>query len=221
MEPTHSPATTTTRTVLTHQVAVLLTTRPRARQVFSEPTSHVREYMASHLKVLCHRAGPHCGGSADDTMTPVVGIHVRRGDSCDRERDEPGPFNAMFAWDPVKKKIDRTNYRYCYTWRVYLEQLKKLQRMYGVRTVLLATDDADGSVVERLQREKDFNWAFNDFPRKQFKKRGWMEFRKDLSEDVPFSLAAAVELLGGADILVGNMGSHVVRPRPPTWVPGV
>ncbi|KAL3913621.1 MAG: hypothetical protein SGPRY_007918 [Prymnesium sp.] len=34
---------------------------------------------------------------------------------------------------------------------------------------------------------------------------------QDLSEDVPFSLAAAIELLGRADILVGNMGSHVTR----------
>jgi hypothetical protein len=95
-----------------------------------------------------------------------------------RRRDEPGPFNAMFAWDENKKKIDRTNYRYCYTWRVYLGQLKKLQRLYGVRTVVVATDDADGTVTRRLQAETDFNWAFLDFPRKQFKKKGWMELRK-------------------------------------------
>ena len=50
-----------------------------------------------------------------------------------------------------------------------------------------------------------------NYPRSQFKKRGWMEFRKDLSDDVPFSLAAALELLGSADVLVGNMGSHVTR----------
>ena len=40
---------------------------------------------------------------------------------------------------------------------------------------------------------------------------GWMEFRKDLSDDVPFSLASALELLDSADMLVGNMGSHVTR----------
>ena len=28
---------------------------------------------------------------------------------------------------------------------------------------------------------------------------------------MPFSLAAALELLSGADVLVGNMGSHVTR----------
>ena len=75
-----------------------------------------------------------------------------------------------------------------------------------------------------------------DFPRGQFQKRGWMEFRQDVDEHVPFSIAAAIELLSRADMLVGintlrtcparcataslhtallrapgNMGSHVSR----------
>ena len=147
----------------------------------------------------------------DELHTPVAAIHVRRGDSCDRERDEPGPFNSMFAWDAKKGRNERVGFRYCYTWRVYVEQLKQLQRLYGVRTVLLATDDADGVVTGRLAHEKDFNWVYLAYPRGQFKKRGWMEFRKDLTDDVPFSLAAALEMLGSADVLVGNMGSHVTR----------
>lgn len=35
----------------------------------------------------------------------------------------------MFAWDEKKQKLDRVGFRYCYTWGVYLDQLKKLQRM--------------------------------------------------------------------------------------------
>lgn len=46
-----------------------------------------------------------------------------------RERNEPGPFNAMFAWDAKKQKMERTSYRYCYTWNVYVQQLLKLQSM--------------------------------------------------------------------------------------------
>ena len=180
-------------------------------QVFAEPTVETRSYLRSHLKVLCHTHGPHCGGPPDALHTPVAAIHVRRGDSCDRERDEAGPFNSMFAWDSKKGRNERVGFRYCYTWRVYLEQLQRLQQLYGVKTVLLATDDADGVVTGRLPQEKGFNWVFLEYPRKQFKKRGWMEFRKDLTDDVPFSLAAALELLGGADVLVGNMGSHVTR----------
>lgn len=219
-------------------------------QVFAEPTPQVRAYLREHLTVLCHVSGPNCGGKFDEIHTPVAAIHVRRGDSCDRERDEVGPFNSMFAWDEKKGRNERVGFRYCYTWRVYLEQLQMLKRMYGVRTVrrhsyrdmgtrtcrrahrrarrafrsrafvsvlsapaqvYLATDDADGKVTGRLAQEKGFNWVYLSYPRQQFKKRGWMEFRKDLTDDVPFSLAAALELLGGADVLVGNMGSHVTR----------
>ena len=42
----------------------------------------------------------------------------------------------------------------------------------------------------------------------QFRKRGWIEFRKDLDEHAALSLAAELQLLGEADMLVGNMGSH-------------
>ena len=180
-------------------------------QVFSELADPTRQYLESHLQLLCHVGGPHCGGTPDELRTPVAAIHVRRGDSCDRERNEAGPFNSMFAWDKAKRRNERVGFRYCYTWRVYLEQLRELKRRYGVRTVLLATDDADGKVTGALAAEKEFNWAYLSYPRQQFKKRGWMEFRKDLSDDVPFSLAAALELLGSADVLVGNMGSHVTR----------
>ena len=37
------------------------------------------------------------------------------------------------------------------------------------------------------------------------------EFRADLDENAPFSLAAELELLGDADLFVGNMGSHTSR----------
>ena len=180
-------------------------------QVFSEPTSATRTYLQEHLKLLCHVPGPHCGGSPEALHTPVAAIHVRRGDSCDRERDEAGPFNSMFAWDAKKGKNERVGFRYCYTWRVYLQQLREMQRRYGVRTVLLATDDAKGEVIERLGKETEFNWVYLDFPRGQFQKRGWMEFRHDLDENAPFSIVAALELLSAADVFVGNMGSHVSR----------
>ena len=66
-----------------------------------------------------------------------------------------------------------------------MQQLRELRRLYGVRTVFLATDDADGKVTGRLAEEKEFNWAYLHYPRSQFKKRGWMEFRKDLVRTRP------------------------------------
>ena len=98
------------------------------------------------MRLLCHRGGPHCGGTADEQRTPVAAVHVRQGDSCDRHSDTAGPFNSMFAWDAKKGKLDRVGFRYCYSWSVYLGMLRELQRTYGVRTVLLMTDDATGKV---------------------------------------------------------------------------
>ena len=105
----------------------------------------------------------------------------------------------------------RVGFRYCYSWRVYRSALLELQKSYGVTTVVLATDDADGSVIRGLRNEKDFNWVYLDFPREQFVKKGWMEFRADLDEHAPFSLAAEMELLSRAEMIVGNMGSQVTR----------
>ena len=77
--------------------------------------------------------------------------------------------------------------------------------------MLLATDDHTGTIVRGLQREKGFNWLYLDYPRTQFRKRAWMEFRSDLDENAPFSLAAELELLSEAHLFVGNMGSHTSR----------
>ena len=179
--------------------------------VFTQVTPQVRSYISDHLRALCHRGGPYCGGSADERRTPIAAVHVRQGDSCDRHSDKPGPFNAMWALDPMKGKLERTTYRYCYNWKVYRDQLLALQRAYGVRTVLLATDDHTGAVVRELARERGFNWLYLDYPREQYRKRAWMEFRSDLDENAPFSLAAELELLSEADMFVGNMGSHTSR----------
>ena len=73
-----------------------------------------------------------------------------------------------------------------------------LQQLYGVRTVLLATDDHSGEVVRRLQSETQLNWLYLDYDRQQFRKRAWMEFRSDLDENAPFSLAAELALLSEA-----------------------
>lgn len=177
---------------------------------FSEPTSSVISYLRRARRVLCHRGGPHCGGSADELATPVAALHVRHGDSCDRMRTQSGPFNSMWSSDE-HGNATRIGYRYCYAWSVYLGELRRLQRDYNVRTVLVATDDATGGVLNELPRERGFNWVWLDYPRAQFAKRGWIEFRADLDGHMPLSLAAELQLIGDADVLVGNMGSHTSR----------
>ena len=77
-------------------------------QVFSEPTVEATSYVRDRMRVLCHRGGPHCGGSADEQRTPVAAVHVRQGDSCDRHSETAGPFNSMFAWDATKGELPST-----------------------------------------------------------------------------------------------------------------
>ncbi|EOD08229.1 hypothetical protein EMIHUDRAFT_453202 [Emiliania huxleyi CCMP1516] len=181
-----------------------------------EQPGGMMQYVAAtkHLRAVCHVGGPYCGGGGGDAeRTPVAAVHVRQGDSCDRKVDEPGPWNAMWRPDPKRPgKLTREGVgRRCYSWRVYRQQLQTLRAKYGVRTVLLATDDHTGEVVRALQGERDFNWVYLDYPRQQFRKRAWMEFRSDLDENAPFSLAAELELLSTADLFVGSMGSHTSR----------
>ena len=181
---------------------------------FTQVTAQVRAYIAQHVRVVCHRGGPYCAehGTPDDERTPLVGLHVRQGDSCDLHADEPGPFNAMFRLDEKTGKMTRDGVgRRCYSWRVYRQQLDELQRRYGARTVLLSTDDHTGAVVRALMAEPRYNFLYLDYPRGQFRKRAWMEFRSDLDEHAPFSLAAELELLSEAHLFVGNMGSHTSR----------
>ena len=39
----------------------------------------------------------------------------------------------MFATNPQTGKLERTNYRYCYRWSVYREQLMALQARYAAQ----------------------------------------------------------------------------------------
>jgi len=117
----------------------------------------------------------------------------------------------MFAMDTTKGKLERTNFRYCYSWKVYRDALMTLHEKYGVRTVLLATDDHTGRVLTALRRDTQLNFVYLDYPRGQFRKRAWMEFRADLDEHAPFSLAAELDLLSNAHMFVGNFGSHTSR----------
>ena len=80
--------------------------------VFTQPTPAVQNYIAEHLRIVCNRPGPYCGGSGggsdgDDGpgRGPIAAVHVRQGDSCDgRKAAAVGPFNAMFVTNPTTGK---------------------------------------------------------------------------------------------------------------------
>ncbi|KOO30756.1 hypothetical protein Ctob_011571 [Chrysochromulina tobinii] len=123
----------------------------------------------------------------------------------------PGPFNAMFERGKKTGRLERVPRRKCYTWSVYRRALDEMRELYGVQTVVVVTDDHEGAMLRSLASDSAFNWVYLDFDRKQFRKQAWMEFRSELDEHAPFSLAAELELLATADVFVGNMGSHTSR----------
>ena len=45
--------------------------------VFTRVTPQVQAFISDHLKAICHRGGPYCGGTPDELHTPVAAIHVR------------------------------------------------------------------------------------------------------------------------------------------------
>lgn len=201
--------------------------------VFTQPTRAVRSYIDDHLRILCHHAvGPYCGpgvsggggggrvssrgssiGSSirSSRSSPVAAVHVRHGDACDVRSQTPGPFNAMFERGTKTGRLERVPRRKCYTWSVYRRALDEMRELYGVQTVVVVTDDHEGAMLRSLASDAAFNWVYLDFDRQQFRKQAWMEFRSELDEHAPFSLAAELELLATADVFVGNMGSHTSR----------
>ena len=124
------------------------------RQALSEPTPLVHAYLRRSRRVLCHQAGPHCGGGGDEAATPLAAVHVRHGDSCDQVRREPGPFNSMWTSDEFGNAT-RVAGRYCYDFdAVYVPMLAELQRRYG-RFVRLETMEDEKIDYTRLLR-----WLF-------------------------------------------------------------
>jgi hypothetical protein len=179
-------------------------------RALTEPTSALLAYLRPRLRAVCAdgRAAdmsavpPRCPGSEG----PSAAVQVRHGDSCEGPMStSKGPRNMMI-------RGGRRLYRYCYAWQVYLRELHALRDAYGLQTVYLATDDPKVIAEASADRTSGLNWVWVDWPREQLARpKPWVEFRANLDEHVPLSLAAELHLLGHADMFVGSFGSQVGR----------
>jgi hypothetical protein len=81
----------------------------------------------------------------------VIAMHVRRGDACERWAEE-GDY-------------DNVGGRPCWELEVYMQAARRMRKVYGVRSILLATDS---HAVQHEARTKypEFNWGFLQFDRK-------------------------------------------------------
>jgi hypothetical protein len=136
----------------------------------------------------------------------MAAVQVRHGDSCE------GPMSVVKGPRNMMIRGGKRLYRYCYDWQVYLRELQAMRALYGLQTVMIATDDPKVIAQASADTTSGLNWVWVDWPREQLARpKPWVEFRANLDEHVPLSLAAELHLLGHADMFVGSFGSQVGR----------
>ena len=143
---------------------------------------------------------------------PIVGMHVRRGDAC--------------------RDTERTPLSQCYELAAYMAHAQKMQDLYGVENIFLATDDPE-VVREAEGKYRGFRFIYAPIDREWYDAqpksagagppppplpglwRGGIEYRLDTGEGDPgkVGLEAVIdaELLGQADFFVGTLGSNLGR----------
>jgi hypothetical protein len=156
----------------------------------------------------------------DGSNNHVLGMHVRRGDSCMRW--------ASFVGDHVMHKKNES--RPCYPTDMYLEAASEMSSRYGVKVLSLATDSAlaereiraalepEGWTVRSLRFDREVvggeegtnvGLVAND-PQNVFIEKRNQDGTLD-KELVIGSLLAELEMLSGATMLIGTSMSQVTR----------
>mmetsp|Transcript_7633 Transcript_7633/g.25898 ORF Transcript_7633/g.25898 Transcript_7633/m.25898 type:complete len:542 (-) Transcript_7633:985-2610(-) len=126
---------------------------------------------------------------------PIIGLHVRHGDSCPKWEDKHSHLPGAKC-----EKLER-----------YVEEIREMKRRYGVTRVFVCTDDP--AVIEQLALLTDFHFVFVPFDRKLFSASDWAIELKLLMATLDRRLAAEstvldILLLAEADYFVGTLSSH-------------
>mmetsp|Transcript_68591 Transcript_68591/g.162674 ORF Transcript_68591/g.162674 Transcript_68591/m.162674 type:complete len:293 (+) Transcript_68591:3-881(+) len=126
---------------------------------------------------------------------PIMGVHVRHGDSCPKWEDKHSHL-------PGAK---------CHAFQKYVDQMEEMKRRYGVTRVFLCTDDP--SVVAQLADYPQFDFVHLHFDRTVFAASDWAIELKLLMATIDRRLVAETSLLdifllSHADYMVGTLSSH-------------
>ena len=191
-------------TKLNHAVQILLYGRLLLSLV--TPNKMMIEFASRH-RVTVNAVTSENGNSGD---FPTVSMHVRQGDSCD--------FIVSSEKDYSTGKLSYLNKslsyrRPCYSVDVYMKKLYRLQSIYGVKTVYLATDSEE--MIRRVHTETRFTWVFINITRQIFDYKAttirddWVDFYSD-DENGLASVSAVADLLlmKSGDIFLGAFTSH-------------
>ena len=115
-------------------------------QLYLKPAKPTYDYISKFLTRV------KAAKSSDVSAHPSVSMHVRHGDACHTRRKVKNP----------RETTERGWYglggRPCYEPEVYMQELERLQKMYGVQRVYLATDSSQ--MIAAAQRDTRFDWVF-------------------------------------------------------------
>ena len=162
-------------------------------------------------------------GGSDDTNRNndgdpfIVGLHMRRGDSCNEEsprlyQKEPSPLDS-----PAQFGINRM----CYQTDVYLGAIRRIRQLVpNTRPlhVYVATDDA-GDIMEEILHHKTFNkgeevevdqWNFLNYSRSHFQYEAEsIEADENKNQHILGETAVAdLWLLSHGHAFIGHLGSR-------------
>jgi len=115
-------------------------------QLYLKPAKPTYDYISRFLTRV------RAADASDVDAHPSVSMHVRHGDACHTRRKVKNP----------RETTERGWYglggRPCYETEVYIHELERLQKLYGVKRVYLATDSTQ--MIAAAQDDNRFDWVF-------------------------------------------------------------
>jgi hypothetical protein len=138
-----------------------------------------------------------------------VSLHMRRADSC--SHGEKGYAMNASKLDSVAQNSAK---RLCYDTSVYIDALRRVEKLSGKPLdIYLATDHA-GSVMEEIRANykeeyKNWGWNFLNYSRDIFKYEGMIESDENDKQGIHGESAVAdLWHLSHGEVFVGHLGSR-------------
>lgn len=171
--------------------------------------------------------------ASDECIMPLrVGLHVRRADACEHEKEtdgkgEDGRHRYLDRASDIQSDAQVTGKRYCYDTKVYMDVLRRIQQSMWEESapgcdagdgrkppmeIYLSTDYA-GQLLHDIEMNfpdlyESCTWKYLNFPREAFVYDAAIELSHNRHKQGNLGEFAVEDLwhLGHAQVFVGHMG---------------